>query len=114
MEAAAQAAPPLGANVPVVVLDVPLLVETGRSGLAGIVVVDTDTDTQVQRLVEHRGLTAADAGARIAAQATRDQRLQAADAVVDNSGDLDHLAREVDRVWAWILTVAPAGDSPAS
>lgn len=89
----------------VVVLDVPLLVETGgkaRYPMAGVIVVDAPIETAVRRLVEQRGMDEADVRARIAAQATREERLAAADFVVDNSGDLDHLRAEVDRCRQWI------------
>src|SRR5688500_1412768 len=52
----------------VVILDVPLLVESGRDDMAGIIVVDVDPDTAVRRLVEHRGFSEADARARISRQ----------------------------------------------
>ena len=87
----------------VVVLDVPLLIESINAyPLAGLIVVDAPPDVAVQRLVEQRGMNEADARARMAAQASREQRLAAADFVVDNSGTLDDLRREVDRCWAWI------------
>jgi len=88
----------------VVVLDIPLLAEGGRDryGLAGIIVVDTPVEVAVARLVEQRGFTEADARARIAAQVTREQRRAIADVVVDNSGGLDALVAEIDRVWTWI------------
>ena len=85
----------------VVVNDVPLLVEGGLSDrYDAVVVVDTDPETQVRRLVEQRGMTEADARARMAVQATREQRLAVADYVVDNTGDLEHLDRQVREVWA--------------
>jgi len=87
----------------VVVLDVPLLVETGRDDLAALVVVDLDPDVAVARLVENRGMAEADARARIAHQATREERRAKADIVIDNSGTIEHLQREVDAAWAAIL-----------
>jgi dephospho-CoA kinase len=92
----AAAAPP-GA---VVVHDVPLLVETGQAAAYDLVlVVEADPDTRVARLVQ-RGLTAEDARARMAAQATDEQRRAVADVVLDNSGTPEQLAEQVDRVWA--------------
>lgn len=85
----------------VVVLDVPLLVESGRGELDGLVVVDVDPEVAVGRLVEHRGMAAADARARMARQASREDRLARADRVVDNGGDMEDLRRQVDEVWAW-------------
>ena len=83
----------------VVVLDVPLLVETGRRGLAAVVVVDLPTEVAIERLVHQRGMAEEDARARIAAQATRDDRLAKADIVIDNSGDRDALEARVAEVW---------------
>ncbi|MGY1827888.1 dephospho-CoA kinase [Blastococcus sp. SYSU DS0541] len=84
----------------VVVNDVPLLVETGQAGSYDlVVVVETRQEIRVARLVE-RGLTEADARARIAAQATDGQRRAVADVVLDNSGNLQHLAEQVDRFWS--------------
>jgi dephospho-CoA kinase len=102
LAAAADAPVPPGATAPIVVLDVPLLVETGRSDMAAVVVVDTHPETQLQRLVDQRGLDATDASARMARQASREQRLERADQVIDNTADLDHLRRETDRVWSWL------------
>jgi dephospho-CoA kinase len=85
----------------VVVYDMPLLVEQGPAALAGwdrIIVVDCSDDLRLQRLVE-RGLDIDDAGRRIAAQATREERLAVADVVIDNTGDLPALEIQVDRLW---------------
>ena len=85
----------------VVVYDMPLLVEQGPAALAGwdrIIVVDCSDDARLQRLVE-RGLDIDDAGRRIAAQATREERLAVADVVIDNTGDLPTLEIQVDRLW---------------
>jgi dephospho-CoA kinase len=87
----------------VVVLDIPLLVETGRSDVAAVVVVDATEEDQLRRLVDQRGLDPADARARMARQATRADRLARADQVIDNTADLDHLAGEVARVWDWLV-----------
>lgn len=84
----------------VVVNDVPLLVENGLGPLYDLVlVVDARPDTQLRRLVEVRGMSEADARARMAAQATREQRLAAADLVIDNDGPLDSLPDRVAEVW---------------
>lgn len=93
----------------VVVLDIPLLVENPRKGLSGVVVVDVDVDTAVTRLVQHRSMKEDDARARIGRQATREQRRAIADWVLDNSGSLDDLTRQVDEMWNWVLTLEPAG-----
>ena len=89
----------------VVVLDIPLLTENPREGLQGRIVVDVPVETQVERLVASRGFDEADARARIAKQATREQRLEAADFVVDNSGDLEALTPQIDRLWAWLTSL---------
>jgi dephospho-CoA kinase len=64
-----------------------------------VVVVEADPEERVDRLVR-RGLTEADARARIAAQATDDQRRAVADVVLDNSGTPEELAAQVERFWA--------------
>lgn len=86
----------------VVILDVPLLVESGRSDLAGLLVVDVDPEIAVERLVTHRSFTAEDARARMARQVSRQDRLAKADFVVDNSGTLADLSPQIDAAWAWI------------
>ena len=85
----------------VVILDVPLLVESGRSDMAGMIVVDCPIEVAVTRAVA-RGMDEADVRRRIAAQVSREERLAKADFVVDNSGSLDDLRREVDRAWEWV------------
>jgi dephospho-CoA kinase len=98
----AAAAPPDA----VLVNDVPLLAETGQaSSYDLVVVVEADAETRVARLVQ-RGLTAEDARARIAVQATDEQRRAIADVVLDNSGTPEQLAAQVERFWA--ERVAPA------
>jgi dephospho-CoA kinase len=90
------AAAPEGA---VVVNDVPLLVETGQAGSYDLVlVVEAEAEIRVARLVQ-RGLSEEDARARIAAQATDEQRRAVADVVLDNSGTPEQLAAQVDRFW---------------
>lgn len=86
----------------VVVLDIPLLVEGGRHAPGGILVVDCPVDTAVERLVAHRGMSEADARARVANQATREERLAKADFVVDNSGPPEALPPQIDAAWEWI------------
>ena len=95
----------------VVVLDVPLLVESGRDDMAATVVVDLDPEVAVRRLVEHRGFDEADARARIARQVSREDRLAKADRVLDNSGTVEELLAQVDALWPWLqaLDPVPAG-----
>lgn len=83
----------------VVVLDVPLLVESGRDDLAALVVVDVDPEVALRRLVDQRGMREDDARSRMARQASREERLAKADHVLDNSGSLEHLERQVDELW---------------
>lgn len=87
-------------GAPVLVHDVPLLTENGLAGAYDlVVVVDVPPEVQLQRLVGARGMDAADAQARIARQAGREQRLAVADEVIDNSGTLEQLAAQVDALW---------------
>jgi dephospho-CoA kinase len=98
----------LGGTDAVVVLDVPLLVESANAyPVAGTIVVDVDPEVAVQRLVDRRGMTTADVRARMARQATRADRLAKADLVVDNSGSPADLGNEADRAWQWILSLRP-------
>jgi len=89
----------------VVVLDIPLLTERPRPGLQGIIVVDVPVETQVQRLVAFRGFDEADARARIARQASREDRLATASVVVDNSGPPEALEGQVESVWQWLAAL---------
>jgi len=84
----------------VVVHDIPLLVETGQADdFDVVVVVDCPVEIQIERLSGRSGITAAQAKARVAAQATREQRLAAADHVISNTGSLDELRAGTDRLW---------------
>lgn len=84
----------------VVVQMIPLLVETGQADAFDlVVVVDVPTHLQTQRLISRDGLNAAQAEARLAAQAARAQRLAAADVVIDNSGSPAALRAAVDAFW---------------
>lgn len=93
----------------VVVLDIPLLVENPRAGLCGVIVVDVDEAIAVDRLVGIRGMSAEDARARIARQSSREDRRAIADWVLDNSGSLEELIAQVDKMWPWLLALPPAG-----
>ncbi|MDQ1417643.1 MAG: dephospho-CoA kinase [Acidimicrobiaceae bacterium] len=96
-----------------VVLEIPLLTSAMRTvfRLAGVVVVDAPVDVAIRRLVERRGLTAADAEARIRAQVSREERLGWADLVVDNSGSRESLVTAVAGVWEWLEQLAAGGSS---
>jgi dephospho-CoA kinase len=106
---AVQAAAPPG---PIIVHDVPLLAESrGKSGFDLVIVVDVPPELQVERLVSLRGMTPEQARARMAAQASREQRLAVADVVIDNSGELTDLDRRVGEVWADLHRRSSAGMS---
>lgn len=84
----------------VVVHDIPLLAETGQAGkFDAIVVVDVPVELQVQRMVELRGLSRDEAKARIAAQASREERLAVATYVIDNTGTIEDLRDRVAEVF---------------
>lgn len=89
----------------VVILDIPLLVENPREGIDGVLVVDLDPQIAIARIVSQRNMTIEDAKARVSAQSTREQRLAIADHVVDNSGDRDALAIQVEAAWSWITSL---------
>ncbi|HEX8972679.1 dephospho-CoA kinase [Oryzihumus sp.] len=90
------AAPPAA----VVVHDVPLLVEKHMgAGYHLVLIVDTDESTRIARLTTLRGLTEADAKARIAAQATDEQRRAAADVLLPNNGSVEQVRAAVDALW---------------
>ncbi|QCB93497.1 dephospho-CoA kinase [Cellulomonas shaoxiangyii] len=95
-EAAAATAHP-GA---VVVHDIPLLVETGQADrFHVVVVVHAPAVLRVERLVRLRGMSRDDAEARVAAQARDEERLAAADVVLDGTGGDADLERQVDDLW---------------
>ena len=94
----------------VVILDVPLLVESGRDDMVGTIVVDLDPDVAVHRLMQHRGFSEEDARNRIARQVSREDRLAKADFVVDNHGDLEELGPQIDAAWRWIASLRPDRD----
>lgn len=91
----------------IVVQVIPLLVETGQQdSFDRVVVIDIDPAIQLERLIARNGLTISDAQARIDAQATRADRLAAADLVIDNSGSPEDLAAQVSQVWAQLRDAA--------
>lgn len=84
----------------VVVHVIPLLVETGQADdFDVVVVVDLDPRIQLDRLQDRNGFTPAEARSRVAAQATREHRLAAADLVVDNSGSRAELDTRINDLW---------------
>ena len=90
----------------VVVVDAPLLVETGardRIGLQALVVVAAEQSQQIERVVARGGMTAEEAAAVIAAQAPAERKLAAADYVLDNRGSPADLEAGVETLWAELL-----------
>ena len=84
----------------VVVYDVPLLVEARAADPWQLVVVaHAPADVRAQRLVELRGLSPADAAARLASQVPDEARLRIADVVIDTAGSIDDTLRQVDELW---------------
>jgi dephospho-CoA kinase len=101
MQAAERAAAEAAEGDLIVVYDAALLAESGRwADYDLVIVVDVPPEVQVDRLVSQRGMAPDQARARLAAQASREQRLALADVVIDNSGSLDDLDRRVAEVWA--------------
>lgn len=99
----------------VVIVDVALMAENNgrkRFGVGSVIVVDTPVETAVHRLVAYRGLSEADARARMSRQASREDRLKIADRVVDNGGDRAALDAQLDGLWAWIRSLPPAPPLP--
>jgi dephospho-CoA kinase len=91
-----QQAPPGG----IVVHDIPLLAETGQAaGFDAVIVVDAPEEVQIERMMRHRGVSEADARARIAAQASREQRLGVATYVIENTGTREGLRQRVTEVF---------------
>ncbi len=95
-----------------VVHDVPLIAENGLAARYDlVVVVDAPEQVQLDRLVRYRGLSPEQAQARMSAQASRERRLAIADIVIDNSGSLAELDRQVHDLWAELLRRAGTGRS---
>ncbi len=91
----------------VVVLDIPLVTDPRGDGMVALVVVDAPVEVAVARLASQRGMTEADARARVDRQISRDQRLSIADRVIDNAGDRESLERQVEATWAWMQSLPP-------
>ena len=97
-----EAAAPVGA---VVVHVIPLLVETGQQDrFDAVVVVDTTVEEQLRRLTRRDGLTQTEAEQRVAAQASREERLGAATHVIDSSGPVRETMRQVGELWRSLST----------
>jgi dephospho-CoA kinase len=85
----------------IVVHVIPLLVETGQQeDFDFVVTVDVDHETQIERLMARNGYSRAEAESRIAAQASREERVNAADVVLRNTGSVTQLREQIDALWA--------------
>ena len=101
-------------EAPLLVHDVALLVENGlQARYEVVVVVDAPPAVQLDRLVRQRGMSAPDAEARIARQATREQRLAVATEVVRNDGTLEELEAQVRDLWQRLVGRAPDRTTPS-
>ncbi|GCD89454.1 dephospho-CoA kinase [Nocardioides sp. LS1] len=88
-----------------VVHDIPLLAETGGARVFdAVVVVDVPVEVQVERMLRDRGWTREDAESRIAAQATRADRLAIATHVIENTGTLEDLRQRVAEVFEELVS----------
>ncbi|MGV3103666.1 dephospho-CoA kinase [Rothia sp. 32237D007AR] len=91
----------------VIVEDIPLLVETGQaSEFDGVMVVQVDPQERLRRLVQGRGMSEADARARMQAQASDAQRRAVATWVIDNSGGMERTAAQVRAVFAEVSALS--------
>ena len=91
----------------VVVHDIPLLAETGQADrFDAVIVVDVPVEVQVARMIELRGMLGDDARARLAAQASREQRRAIATYVIENTGSLEELRARVAEVFAALVAAA--------
>ena len=97
-----------GADSPYAILMVPLLVESGsyRERVDRVAVVDCGVETQIARVMQRNGLARAEVERILAAQATREQRLEAADDVIDNDRSLADLEPQIERLHASYLASA--------
>jgi dephospho-CoA kinase len=98
----------------IVVYAMPLLVENGEvaRGWDIVVVVDAPDEVRLRRLVADRGMPEADVRARMAAQASREERNAHADVVIDNSGDFEALTVQVGALWDRLLGLQQAAGMP--
>ena len=87
-----------------IVLDVPLLFETGSEKLADVVVVVTASPEVTLARLRERGVSEEDAARRIAAQMDVSAKAALADVVFDNSGDLEQTRRQVSELWQHLVT----------
>lgn len=94
----------------VIVYDIPLLVETGRSSeFDGVILADSPTDLRRERLIQFRGMTRNEADSRLQSQASDEARRAVADWVIDTSGTLEQTQERIDAVWQSVLTAIAEG-----
>ena len=92
---------------PYCIVVVPLLIESGFDDLVDrVLVVDANENLQIQRTVTRSGLSEPEIRKIMSAQATRAQRLQRADDVIENNADRKQLEKEVERLHHWYLSLA--------
>lgn len=102
-------------GAPLVLLDIPLLLETG-GGTAGaaeaVIVVYATPEQQIERQVERNGYDRAEAERRVAAQLSIEEKCRRADYVIDNSGPLEATERQVRALFERLIGAAPARETP--
>jgi dephospho-CoA kinase len=96
----------------IVVLDAPLLFDRDRPGMVGKVLVDVDEEIAIARLVSWRGFDESDARRRVSAQMSRADRQAKADLIIDNSGTMAELSKQVERVWIWMQSLPESDLQP--
>lgn len=88
----------------IIVEDIPLLTETGQaSRFDGVILVEADRQLRLDRLMQGRGMSLAEAQARMDAQASDEQRRAIASWVIDNSGSLEETRRQVEDLWRELI-----------
>jgi dephospho-CoA kinase len=102
-------------SAPYCILAVPLLIESPalRALVHRVLVIDVPVEVQIARLMQRDRMTAAQCQAMLAAQASRTQRLEGADDVVDNATDIDTLRRQLEHLHAHYLELARRAPTPA-
>src|SRR6185312_16260184 len=99
------------ARAPYVLVLIPLLVESGgyRELIERVLVVDVEEAVQIERTMARSALTKEQVRAIMAAQASRQERLAAADDIIENSGNLEQLRNQVQDLHQRYLQIASAG-----
>lgn len=96
-------------NTPLLVVEVPLLIEAGMNGMMDeIWVVTVSPEAQVKRVMARSGLSREDVLKRIKAQMPQEEKLKYADRVIDNSGSVEETIRQVDALWGQVTGQKPA------